>query len=107
MKLKELTEAKYYSSDTLKLSGTLVAGYNRQHHEPIELVIGKFGEEEDFGFTKSKPCTLMDFEGGRIAAQYLKAQERIEFGQETGWYVNPVEADDWSIYQFPPGHKNH
>jgi len=110
VKLQDLTEAKN-ASTMLRLTGTLVAGRNNQHHEPIEIVISDIGEEEDFGFTKTKPCKLVDFEGGIIASQYIRAPAKAEFGENNGWYVVPVtysnESNDWMVLQFPPGHKNH
>ncbi len=109
MKLSQLHEAKYVSN-TLRLSGTLVAGRNNQHHEPIVIVISDIGEEEDFGFIKTKPCTLVDFEGGIIASQYINAPSKVELGEEKGWFVVPFsfanQSNDWTVYQFPPEHKN-
>lgn len=113
MKVQQILEAKY-ASDTIRLSGTLVAGRTRQHHEPITVVITKCGEEEDYGFTQSKPCMLIDFEGGPITAQYVKANIRVDFGEqledrEGGWYVSPSDSldfnQDWIVYERPPGSK--
>lgn len=111
MKLRDLQEAKYADSGTHRLHGTLVAGLNRQHHEPITIVVGKCGEVEDWGVTKSKPCYLIDFEGGPIAAQYLKRNTTVgfqslavDFGQDESWYVSPVGESDWEILE-NPGYK--
>ncbi len=120
MKVQQILEARY-ASDTIRLSGTLVAGRNRQHQEPITIVITKCGDEEDYGFTQSRPCTLLDFEGGPITAQYVKANIPVDFGEESqrsnnefasiqagGWYVSPSDSlddQDWIIYERPPGYK--
>ena len=107
---KKLHEAKYYSSDTIRLSGTLVAGTNDQHHEPVQLVIGECGEADDWGLGPAKSCTLLDFEGGVITAHYLKAPARIDFIAEStidyyGWSVRPLDDHDWMVYEKPPKHK--
>lgn len=117
MKLTDLQEAKYADSGTHRLHGTLVAGRNRQHHEPITIVIGNCGEEEDWGVTKSKPCYLIDFEGGPIAAQYLIRNTTVGFqslavdfghdrkqrqSNEESWYVSPIGNSDWEVLEQPP-----
>jgi len=100
-----LVEARYYSSDTIRLSGTLAAGTNLQHTESVHVVIEECGEEEDWGFTKAKPCILLDFEGGIVAAQYLKAPARVDFGvdkDEEGWYIRPLDEHDWIVTERRP-----